>query len=96
MRMLLMAAAALCVSGCATTGSMNPFTMLSTADDETMYRHAASTIGVSRDQMTISNQTRVGDRTSFTVTTAAGAEYRCTVSVAFTTVNDITCPPSGN
>ena len=96
MRMLLMAAAALSVSGCATMDS-NPIAMLSTVHDkDAMHERAANVIGVPPEHLTFSDEVRHGDQTSFTVRLPNGSLRRCTVSAAFGMMNgDMTCPSIG-
>ena len=98
MRMMLIAAAALCLSGCGAGGSLpDLFSLPSTASNETLARGAALEIGgVTWDQLTLSNLVSNDDRTSFTVTTANGTSYRCTAAVAFSAVNHMDCSSSGS
>ncbi|HEY0979642.1 MAG TPA: hypothetical protein VGE23_02290 [Candidatus Paceibacterota bacterium] len=84
-------AAASALSACA-GGPGNIIEAWSTASDSDMHRSAAGMLGYSQDQLRFGENMRVGDRTSFDVTTPEGIVYRCTIQAAYGFVNHTNCP----
>ena len=83
-------AAASTLSACGGPGDI--VEALSTAPDAAMHSSAAGMLGYNLHQLRFGESTRVGDRTSFDVTTPEGVVYRCTVKVAFGLVDRTDCP----
>lgn len=82
-------AAASTLSACGGPGDI--VEALSTAPDDAMHSSAAGMLGYNQDQLQFGENTRVGDRTSFDVTTPEGVVHRCTVKVAFGFVDRTDC-----